>query len=255
MVGMSKAKAEKKPLPRRFYAAANAVRHDAGFVVQLDGKNVRTPMQQLLHTTSEKLAQQIAAEWGAQKDLIDTDTMPLTRLLNIALDRVEGDRAALLADIANYIETDLLFYRASVTDAALPIASEHAKLRALQLQHFDPVLEWVAHVYAAAFRLTDGLMPVPQPEDSVHKIAALFAAANDHELAALAMLVPILGSALLTLAVWKHFRSIEEALAAAHLDETVQADAWGQDAEVTAKWAGKCRDAKAAAMFLAAANA
>jgi len=250
MVEMSKAKMENKAQPKRFYAAANVAPAEGGFVITLDGKNIRTPQQKMLHCSSQQLAAAIAAEWEAQATHIDTDTMPLTRLLNIALDRVEIDHAALLADLAGYIETDLLYYRAPITDAALPIDSHSEELRALQVQHFDPILAWLASTYAAPFVITNGLMPVPQPAASVQKIAAEFAAANNHELAALTLMVPILGSALLALALWRKKITTEAALVACRLDETVQAQHWGEDAEVAAKWASKARDVKAAAFFL-----
>lgn len=252
MVSMSKAKIENRPLPKRFYAAANVAPHTDGFVITLDGKNVRTPAGKLLHCSSQQLGQAIAAEWAAQAEHIDTDTMPLTRLLNIALDRVEHDREALLADIVNYAETDLLCYRAPREENALGLPSANQKLRLLQLQHFDPILAWADETYGLRFVCTDGLLPVAQPAESRAAIAELFAAANHHQLAALALMAPILGSALLTLAVWKERLSAEEALAAAHLDEAVHAEQWGDDHEVVVKWAAKCRDVKAAAVFLSA---
>lgn len=255
MVSMSQAKPENRPLPKRFYAAANAEPHEAGFAITLDGKMVRTPAGKLLHCSSQSLAQEIAAEWQAQAEHIDTDTMPLTRLLNIALDRVEHDRDALLLDISNYAETDLLCYRAPMEENALGLPSANQKLRLLQLQHFDPILAWAHETYGLRFVCTDGLLPVAQPATSRAAIEALFAAANHHELAALALMTPILGSALLTLAVWKKRLSAEEALAAAHLDEAVHAEQWGNDHEVVAKWAAKCRDVKAAAVFLTAHRA
>ena len=250
MVSMSNAKPEKKTLPKRFYAAVNLQHNGEGFAIMLDGKNVRTPMGKLLQCASQQLAQQICAEWEAQVEVINADLMPLTRLLNIALDRVEMDRAALLADIANYCETDLLFYRAPLKDSALPIDSPNEKLRQLQLQHFEPILEWVATQHGLQFVVTDGVMPVPQPEASVQKLLQHFASANGHELTALAMLVPILGSALLALALWQGEMSIEQGLIASRLDEAVQAEQWGEDAETVAKWDAKCRDARAAAFFL-----
>jgi chaperone required for assembly of F1-ATPase len=252
MVSMSKAKVELKPLPKRFYAAANIAPHEDGFVITLDGKNIRTPQQKLLHTKSETLALAIAAEWAAQIDVIDTDAMPLTRLLNIALDRIALDREALLADICGYAETDLLCYRAPVKNAALPIANRDAQLRALQVQHFDPILAWARTQHGMEFICTEGLMPVPQPAASLQKIAALFSQANDHELAALSLMVPILGSALLALAMWQGLITVDNALIAARLDEAVQQAQWGEAPEVAQKWAAKCRDVKAAAMFFAA---
>jgi chaperone required for assembly of F1-ATPase len=250
MAAMSKAKMENKALPKRFYKRATFDPTQEGFVICLDGKIIRTPQQKMLHCASQQLAAAIAAEWEAQTTHIDPDTMPLTRLLNIALDRVEIDREALLADITGYAENDLLCYRAPAADAALPIDSHSEELRALQVQHFDPILTWIEARYGAAFSITQGLMPVPQPAASVQKIAAAFAAANDHELAALALMVPILGSALLALAVWQQHITAQEALAACRLDETVQARHWGEDGEVALAWAAKARDVSAAAIFL-----
>ena len=261
---MSKAKAENRPLPKRFYAAAHYAAHADGFAILLDGKNIRTPQQKLLHTTAEALAQQITAEWAAQGEFIDTDTMPLTRLLNIALDRIIIDRDALLKDIAGYCETDLLFYRAppsTVIPAKAGIHLEQQKqmdssfrwndgLAELQVQHFDPVLARMQKEYGISFVLTDGLIPVAQPAATLQKLSEIFAAASDHALAALSLMVPILGSALLVLAVWKKFLSIDEALVAARLDESVQEAQWGAAPEATEKWDAKCRDAKAAEFFL-----
>lgn len=280
MVQMSKAKIEKRPLPKRFYATASYEAIEGGYVITLDGKRVRTPQQKLLQCSSQQLAEEIAAEWQAQGEYIDTDTMPLTRLLNIALDRVETDREALLADMVGYAETDLLCYRMPLVFSSPPegepnpssdlvggacatshppteILQEHfdsssrGELRKLQLQHFDPILAWAAETYGINLVCTDGIVPVAQPQASITKIAAAFSAANSHELAALALITPILGSALLTLALWKGRISAEEALAAAHLDETVHATACGDDHEVVEKWAAKCRDVKASALFLA----
>jgi chaperone required for assembly of F1-ATPase len=252
MVSMSKAKVEMKPLPKRFYKRAAFDSVQGGFVITLDGKNIRTPQQKLLHTKSEKLALAIAAEWDAQIEVIDTDAMPLTRLLNIALDRIALDREALLEELCGFAQTDLLCYRTPAKNAALPIANRDAELRALQLQHFDPILAWASAQHGLEFICTEGLMPVQQPATSLQKIAALFSAANDHELAALSLMVPILGSALLALAMWHGFISVDEALIAARLDEAVQQAQWGEAPEVAVKWAAKCRDVKAAAIFLAA---
>jgi chaperone required for assembly of F1-ATPase len=245
---MSKAKMEAKHLPKRFYAAANMVPHDSGFFIALDGKNVKTPMGKLLHCKSQQLAQQIAQEWEAQTEAINADTMPLTRLLTITLDRVPLDRSALLADIANYCETDLLFYREPL--AADSEASR--ELRLLQQTQFTPILDWCSNSIGAVFVVTDGVMPIAQPPQALRALAEAFAAADDHALAALAMMTPLLGSALLSLAVWKGTVGVEQALVAARLDEAVQAKYWGEDGEGTAKWQSKCRDIRASAFFLTA---
>ena len=250
MVSMSKAKMELRPLPKRFYAAVGVQQNEDGFCITLDGKNVLTPARKMLQVAAQPLVQQIAAEWDAQVEVIDTDSMPLTRLAHIALDRVAHDRAALLADIAGYGETDLLCYRAPV-DVDREIADPAAaNLRKKQGTIFDPILAWSAQQFGIVFDVTEGIMPVAQPDASLAALNALYAQSTDWELAALAMLVPIFGSALLALAVWKEFLGIDAALLASHLDEDCQGEHWGADAEVAAKWASKCRDARAAAFFL-----
>lgn len=248
MVGMSKAKMEAKPLPKRFYTAAKSVPYEGDFCIALDGKNVKTPMGKLLRCASQQLAQQIVGEWEAQEAVINADAMPLTRLLTIALDRVPLDRAALLVELANYCETDLLFYREPLTTD-----NEAAReLRLLQQKHFTPILDWCSNFIGAAFLVTDGVMPVAQPPQALHALAEVFATADDAALAALAMMTPLLGSALLALAIWKAAIEVEQALVAARLDEAVQAKFWGEDGEVAAKWESKCRDIRASAFFLTA---
>lgn len=250
MASMSKAKAEKRPLPKRFYARAAFEPIQGGYAIVLDGKRVKTPRGNMLQCASQQLAEKIAAEWEAQREVIDTDTMPLTRLLNIALDRVECDRDALLQDIANYCETDLLFYRAPAPKADAFIQGSDDELALLQVQHFNPVLQWAAATYGVRFAVTEGVMPIAQNAASQQNMMAVFAEATDHELAALAMMVPLLGSALLALAIWKGQMRAEAALTAARLDEAVQEKHWGADAEVAAKWEGKAKDVLASAFFL-----
>jgi len=156
------------------------------------------------------------------------------------LAQVPTDRAEMLRHMGGYAETDLLCYRAPSNDA----------LAARQSALFDPILHWAQENYGIALNVTDSVMPIAQPHASLEKIASLFSAANDRELAALSLLVPILGSAVLALAVWKRHRSIEAALAAARLDEMMQAEQYGEDAEEAAKWALKCADARACDLWL-----
>ncbi len=247
MISMSKAKHDPKALPKRFY---KDVAFDDGLVITLDGKQVKTPGKKLLQVKSQEIAAAIVTEWDAQKEVIDPDAMPLTRLAHIALDRVELDREALLQDIANYVETDLLCYRAPVEEGSSPLAADNAVLRQRQDTTFGPILAWIETEYGAPFVVTEGIMAVDQPEDSQRKIAELFAKANHDELAALAMMVPMLGSALLALALWKGNLDAAAALKAARLDEEAQAERWGEDPLAAEAWAAKARDINAAVFYL-----
>ncbi len=103
----------KKPLPKRFYSAVDVARGDDGqHIVTLDGKPVRTPARGPLAFASEPLARLVASEWEAQSEVIDPGTMPVTRLVNTALDGVARDPDAVAEDMARYAGSDMLCYRA-----------------------------------------------------------------------------------------------------------------------------------------------
>jgi chaperone required for assembly of F1-ATPase len=245
MVSMSKAKPEKKSLPKRFYAAVDIKHEGAAFSITLDGKLLRTQGRHLLQVDSIELAEAIAEEWREQLQHIDPDTMPLTRLINLTIDRAGIDRAAWVETIVAFAETDLLCYRAD--------AQSVRGLRQKQDDIFTPLLAW-AGSQGVMLNVTDSIMPVTQPQQSLTILRSMIEQASDHEIAALAILTPLLGSAILTLAVWRKHITIEEALIAARLDEQAQAEQWGEDDEAEAAWAAKCRDAHAASFFLGQAK-
>lgn len=240
---MSQSKLEPRVRPKRFYRAVAVAEVADGYGITLDGKALKTPARQPLVMKSRALAEALAAEWDAQTEVINADAMPLMRLTSIAIDRVGADRAELLADIARYVETDLLLYRA-------PSTGEGAALAARQAAVFDPLLAWVREAHGAAFVVTEGVMPIPQSSSALATISTVFAEATDSELAALAMMVPMLGSALLALALWKQRVTVAEAMRLARLDEEMQAEQWGVDPLAAAAWDAKCVDIQAAAFFL-----
>ncbi len=270
---------ERRALPKRFYKRVGHEPMHGGHAVTLDGKPIKTPAKKVMIAPTQQLAEAIVAEWEAQDESIDPEVMPLTRLLNITLDRVEHDRAALLVEVNAYAETDLLYYRAPAEplpsgEGGAPRSGEGAGIAVASLHHaltprdarpspvgrglaerqaatFTPILEWFALQHNLEFAVTDGILPIAQPPASLQKIAALFAAANAAELGALAMLVPMLGSALLAIAVWQGRVSVETALSAARLDENFQAEKWGMDVDTQKNWDAKCRDIRAAALFMA----
>lgn len=240
MVGMSKAKMENRTLPKRFYLEAMAAPSEKGWAILLDGKPVKTLARQKLEIASKAIADAVAEEWRAQKDFIDPDAMPLTRLCNITLDRVPADRALLIDDIARYAETDLVCYHAPGSE----------KLGRVQHATFEPLLEWARVAYALDFATTDGIMPIDQPPQTLANARALIEQTTDAELAGLALMVPLLGSYVLGVALWKRRLELDQALKAARLDEDLHAEKYGVDEEAAAAWAAKEKDIRAAAFFL-----
>ena len=237
MVGMSKAKAENKALPRKFYERATFDPASGGFRILLDGKPLRTQGRNAMVIVSRLLAEAVAAEWDAQVVVIDPERMPLTRLVNLTIDRAAAEREAYVGNILAYARTDLLCYRSP------EIAERQGTM-------FNPVLQWAGRALGIHLLTTESLMPIDQPQASLDALAALLAGASDAEITGLAMMVPLLGSAILGIAVWQGELSAESAMELARLDETIQAEKWGRDEEAEAAWEHKRKDIAAAAFFL-----
>ena len=125
-----------------------------GHAVRLDDKPVRTPARRVLAAPTLALAEAIAAEWQAQKDVIDPAKMPLTRLANAIIDGVADAPRPVAEEIGKYLASDLLFYRA----ASPPGLVE------LQARHWDPILAWARQALGADFKLGEGVVHVAQPE-------------------------------------------------------------------------------------------
>lgn len=229
-------------LPKRFYKEAVAGEQDGQFVLLLDGKLARTPARHPLAVPSRALAEEIAAEWNALGDTIDPGQMPLTRLVNVAIDRVASEADAVVAETAKYAGSDLLCYRAQAP----------AELAAAQGAAWDPVLAWVREALGARFMLAEGVMFVAQPEDSVAAVREEVGRyAAPFSLAALATATALTGSVLLALALARGRLSADEAWAAAHIDEDWNIEQWGEDAEAMRRRAARRAEFEAAARVLA----
>ena len=241
------AQANMRPEPvRRFYKTAEVTEEGGLFVLSLDGRRARTPGRNPLAHVSRALMARVAAEWGRQRETIDPADMPLTRLMNSAIDGVAHTMAETRADILRYAGSDLLCYRAEEPDT----------LVARQAHAFDPVLRWAAESLGARFNVTAGIVHVPQPPEALTAIGAALDVCDDPTaLAALSVMTTLTGSALLALAVARGFLSPEAAWRAAHIDEDFQAERWGVDAEAAARREARWREFEAAATVFAIGRA
>jgi chaperone required for assembly of F1-ATPase len=231
----------KPQLPKRFYEAATAAARDDGFAVLLDGRPLRTPARKQLLLPSAALAEAVAAEWRAQVAVIDPASMPLTRIVNSALDGVTGREAEVRAEIVKYAGGDLLLYRAA---GPAVLAARQAKL-------WGPIVGWAEGVLGARFVLAEGIMPVTQAPATLDRISARIAPLAPLPLAALHVVTTLTGSALIALAVQAKRLSPEDAWAAAHVDEDHQIENWGEDHEAAARRATRWREMQAACLLLA----
>jgi chaperone required for assembly of F1-ATPase len=226
-------------LRRRFYQRAEVEDADGEFRVVLDGRPVKTPARRTLAAPTRALAQALAAEWEAQRDVIDPAKMPLTRLANTIIDGVTDAPSAVAAEVNRYLACDLVFYR----------APGPAGLVAWQAEAWDPVLAWVCATLGARFVLAQGIAFVAQPAQAL--AAAGSAIPTDPwRLGAMHAVTTLTGSALIAIALSRGALSVDAAWAAAHVDEDWNMKFWGRDALALERRAARFAEMQAAATVL-----
>jgi chaperone required for assembly of F1-ATPase len=228
-------------LRKRFYADAGLSEADGGFTVTLDGKPIKTPSGRTVIVPVRALAETIAAEWAAQGENIEPLTMPLTRFANSVVQGVVDQAEAVRDDVAKYLASDLLFYRAGHPEG----------LVAREAAHWDPILFWAAESLEAHFILAEGVVHVRQPDSAIAAARARLPV-DPWAIAAMHVITALTGSALLALALFLGVIDQDQAWAAAHVDEDWNAEKWGVDGEVATRRAAKLVDFRAAAGVLKA---
>lgn len=227
-------------LRRRLYDKATTAALADGYAVRLDDKPIRTPARRLLAAPTLALAEAIAAEWQAQKDIIDPAKMPLTRLANAIVDGVADAPQPVATEIAKYLGSDLLLYRAG----APPGLVER------QAQHWDPILDWARQALGADFNLGEGVVHVAQPE-AVLAAARAAIPLEPWRLGAVHSMTTLTGSALIALAMARGALSADAAWQAAHVDEDWNMAQWGRDELAMARREFRFAEFQAAATVLA----
>lgn len=233
----------KKPLPKRFYDAVTVEAEEGGFGIRLDGRTLKTPAKNPLSLPTRALAELVAREWNAQKDVIDPGSMPVTKLVNTAIDGIAPDMQAVAEDIVRYAGNDMLCYR----------ASEPAALVDRQSERWNPILDWASETLGARLILAEGVIHQAQPQEALSAVSDALARFTDPiALAALHTITTISGSALLTLAYALGRIDLETLWTLAHLEEDWTVEQWGEDEEATVRRRLRLVEATAAADALAA---
>jgi chaperone required for assembly of F1-ATPase len=245
---MESARRAMRPKRRnRFYERAEVDESGGGngFQILLDGKPVRTPSRRLLAAPRRALAERIAQEWNAQREVIDPARMPLTRLANAIIDAVADRSLPVAEEVAKYLGSDLLFYRADAPE----------DLVAQQARSWDPLLAWAREEFGACFVPIQGVMFSAQPHEAIAAARAGIPsdASNMNEiwrLGALSSITTLTGSALLALAFAHGAIEPDAAWEAAHVDEDWQMSQWGRDELALERRAFRFTEFEAAATVL-----
>jgi chaperone required for assembly of F1-ATPase len=216
----------KVEMPKRFYKDVAAGPVEGGFVVTLDGRQVRTPGLKIpVVVPSAAIATAMAAEWAAQGEFINPGTMPTVRLINSGVESGEARIPAFRDEIIKFAGGDLVLYRA---ESPQPLV-------AAQEQHWDRALVAIARQFDVSFQPTFAIQHQPQPQATLDRLAALLEREHLITLTAMVSMTGLTGSGLLTLGYWHKLLDPEDVWTAAHVDEDYQVTQWGEDDEAIAR--------------------
>ena len=215
-----------KKFTKRFYQNVTVEGEGREWRVLLDGMQLRTPGKSKLSLPSKALAEKLAGEWEAQGERINPSLMPLTRLINVAVEQTPGRRQDLIAEARRYAETDLLCYR----------APQPRILQERQAEAWDDWREWGA-AQGVDLKTTESLHVIAQPEASLKAVEDFAIRLDDIRLTLFVHLIAVYGSVILAMAVMRSALSGEAAFHLSRIDAVYQIELWGEDeeqAEITA---------------------
>ena len=225
---------------RRFWTDAAVVEADGGWGIALDGRPVRTPQRAALAVEKLALAEAIAAEWASVGETIDPAAMPMTGLTNASIDLATPDLAAFAEPVAAYATSELFCYR----------EDRDAVLLAEQAASWNPLLGWAEARYGVEFAITQGVLPIDQPDATVAALRDAVLTLDAWRVTALTPLVTIGGSLVAGLALIEAAYDADALWQAVSLDELYQERRWGADDLAIAAREKKRADWDNAARFL-----
>jgi chaperone required for assembly of F1-ATPase len=205
--------------PRRFYKQVSTKQVETGYAISLDGRIPKTPAKAELVLPNLESAQMVAAEWEAQGEAVIPASMPLTRLVNVAIDRASQTRLAMIEEVVKYAGTDLVCYRAPTPKSLVEA----------QATAWDPLMNWAFENHGIELLITYDPMAIPQPATSLNALRAAIEPLDDWHLTALAFANGLCGSAIVALALVGRHIDGETAFKAIRVEENWQAARWGAD--------------------------
>lgn len=209
---------------KRFWKDVSVTELDGAFGVTLDGRAVKTQGGRALAVPNRPLADALASEWAAQGAVIDPACFALRDLADLAIDVIARERAAAIAALLRFAETDTLCYRA---EPAEPLHSRQVEL-------WEPLLGAAEARMDLQFSRISGVIHQPQPAETLRRLEQVMAAEDNFALAALTTLASLAASLVIALAALQPGADPDELWKAANLEEDWQAEQWGRDTDAMA---------------------
>lgn len=233
MVAARKGFRESEERIRRFWTAVDVASVEAGWAVTLDGRTPKTPAKAPLVLPTQAAARLVADEWSAQGEFLDPATMPATRLASTAIDRIGQAREPVAQEIAAYAGSDVVCY----------LAEHPTPLVQRQVREWSPWRDWASREMGVALESVAGIVHCAQSPEAIARVQAHALTLDDFRLTGLATAVPLLGSAVLGLALEQGALSGVAAFDLSRIDEAFQEEQWGADAESAERTAARRADA------------
>lgn len=207
---------------KRFYARVDIepVQTARGleYGIQLDGRFVVTPYNQILSAPTLGAATAIAFEWDAQGDFLRPISMPLTNICVTAIDQAYTDRARFLTHFRSAIATDSVLLRVKA-----PSGLVHQ-----QRKQWDTLLHWMKERYGCDLHTTYEFETPRQSAEVARRKQELLESLTGWQLAALDSLTTVTKSFVISWALLTSRLTIHQAFEAARLEENFQMRQYGQ---------------------------
>ena len=195
------------------------------FQIMLDERILQTPLKRELVLPNLNLTQEIVKEWDQDTNNINTESMIFYGLISTSLDKIIDNRNSYINDILDYIDTDLVCYR----------AENPKELVELQKYKWDPIILLIEKYIGTKVQVFQGILPKKQNTTVYIKLTNLINQFNNFEISALHRITNITGSLFLSLCVLKKDISKNECFELSFLDEMWQSENWGFDEETSKK--------------------
>jgi len=195
------------------------------FHLLLDNKKLTTPMKKELVLPSEILVNEVLREWDQNSDNINIDDLVFYGVLSTAIDKVNLEKDAYVNDIIDFIDTDLICYRAESPN----------DLIALQNKSWNPILLLIEKYIDVKIKVFKGVMPSNQDQKVHTEIKKLISNLSDVQISVLHRITNLIGSIFLSLCILKKDLLKEDAFECSFLDELWQAKNWGHEEDASIK--------------------
>ena len=195
------------------------------FQIMLDERILQTPLKRELVLPNLNLTQEIVKEWDQDSKNINTESMIFYSLISNSLDKIKDKRNLYIDDILDYIDTDLICYR----------AENPKELVELQKNKWDPIILLIEKYIGTKVQVFQGVSPKKQHATVHIRLNNLINKFDVFEISALHRITNITGSIFLSLCVLKKDISKNEVFELSFLDELWQAENWGFDEETLQK--------------------